>query len=127
MPDEIESNAIDVLVFDAIDGSQTSADSQGFALHAWRRNGTGVMLVFPHSEISKIVENAAMQLSRGRDESGRPLKTAFHASSFQLNQGSRGETVLTPPVGEAGNINFLMPTNKPEQLSGALRKLYVRQ
>ena len=125
MPDEIESNAIDVEVFAAIEGSQTSADGHGFALYARRRDGRGVMLVFPHAEISNIVENAAMQLAHGCDENGRDLKTAFHTSSFQLGQGSKGETVLTLTVGETGNINFLLPTDMPRQLHDALDKLQV--
>src|ERR1019366_7096896 len=126
MPDEIESNAIDVEVFEAVEGSQPSADGQGFALHARRRDGSGAMLVFPHSEICNIVENAAMQLAHGRDESGRPLKTAFHTSSFQLGQGSKGETVLTLTVGETGNINFILPTGMAKQLHETLGKLQVR-
>jgi hypothetical protein len=126
MADEIKSNAIDVEVFTGIEGSQTSADGQGFALHARREDGRGVMLVFPHTEISNIVENAAMQLAHGRQEDGLIVATAFITSSFNLGHGPQGETVLTLAIGECGNISFLLPTDMAGQLHEALGKLAVR-
>lgn len=126
MPDEIDANAIDVEVFDAVEGSQTSADGRGFAIHARRRDGSGVMLVFPHSQISNIVENAAMQLAHGRDEGGQPVISAFNTSSFQLGQGPKGETVLCLMVGETGAINFILPPDLEKQLSDALGQQQVR-
>ena len=47
MPDKINSNAIEAEVFAHVQGSQTSADGQRFALHARRDDDSGVMLVFP--------------------------------------------------------------------------------
>jgi hypothetical protein len=127
MSEEIEPNAIDVELFDAIEGSQTSADGQGFALNARRRDGTGVMLVFPHSEISNIIETAALHLAHGRDESGRALKTAFNTSGFRLGRGPQGETVLTMTVGEGGSISFLLPAEMARELFKALGRALVHQ
>ena len=39
MPDNLKSNAVDVEVFSGVEGSQTSTDGQGFALHARRWDG----------------------------------------------------------------------------------------
>ena len=36
MADEIEANAVDVELFQGVEGSQTSENGQGFALHARR-------------------------------------------------------------------------------------------
>ena len=126
MPDEIESNAIDVEVFAAIEGSQTSADGQGFALHARRRDGRGVMLVFPHSEISNIVENAAMQLAHGRNEIGAKVYSAFNTTAFKLGKGQTGETVLSFTVGKSGQISFVLPGELEAALFDALGQLSVR-
>jgi hypothetical protein len=126
MPDEIKANAVDVEVFTGVEGSQTSEDGQGFALHARRADGHDVMLVFPHTEISNIVENAAMRLAHGRQEDGRNVATAFITLSFSVGQGPQGETVLTLAIGERGNISFLLPTDMSGQLREMLGKLQVR-
>jgi hypothetical protein len=125
MPDELKSNAVEVEVFSGVEGSQTSADGLGFALHARRQDGRGVMLVFPHTEISNIVENAAMQLEHGRDAAGLSLNTAFYTTGFRLDRGPKGENVLSLSVGETGNIGFLLPTDMAKQLQETLGKLQV--
>ena len=81
------------------------------------------MLGFPHSEISNIMENAAMQSSRGKDQKGRASISAFKTSSFEIGRGPAGEAVLTLTVGESGKIRFLLPSDMPGQLSQALQKL----
>jgi hypothetical protein len=125
MSEEIEPNAIDVELFDAIEGSQTSEDGQGFALHARRLNGSGVMLVFPHSEISNIVETAAMQMDHGHADGGTALNSAFDTSSFKIGRGPAGETIMTLVVGERSNISFLLPAEMARQLFQALGKVLV--
>lgn len=126
MPDDIKPSEIDVEVFAAVEGSQTSADGQGFALHARRRDGSGAMLVFPHSEISNIVENAAMQSAHGRDEAGHKLTAGFKTTSFQLGRGPMGEVVLSLIVGKSGTISFILPPTMVGQLSDALVKAQTR-
>jgi hypothetical protein len=126
MPDKIKSIAADVEVFTRIEGSQTSGDGHGFALHARREDGCKAMLVFPHSEISNIVENAAMQLEHGRDDDGLAVQTAFNTSSYRVGQGPKGEMVLTLVVGKTGTINFLMPTDMAHQLNDTLRRALIR-
>ena len=126
MPDDIKSNAVEVEVFTGVEGSQTSADGLGFALHARREDGRGVMLVFPHSEISNIVENAAMQLGRGRDEAGEKLYSAFNTTAFKLSKGQTGETVLSFTVGKSGQISFVLPQELEVALFDALGQMSVR-
>lgn len=115
-------DAIDVHVFQAVEGSQTSSDGKGFALHVRRRDGSHAMLAFPHSEISNIVENAAMQLPHGRDKDGNVV-TAFKTTGFQLGRGANREAVLTMIVGQTGKISFLLPGDMPENLMGALARM----
>lgn len=95
----------------------TSRDGKTFMLHVKRESGTDVLLGFPHSEISNIVENAAMQSGNGK------TKTAFTTNSFQLGRGGHGEPVLTMIVGSTGKISFTLPADMPGQLSQALLKL----
>jgi hypothetical protein len=112
--------------FAGVEGSQTSADGQGFALHARREDGRGVMLVFPHSEISNIVENAAMQLDRGRGGDGERVYSAFNTTAFKLGKGHTGETVLSLTVGKSGQISFVLPSELQSALFDALGQLSVR-
>ena len=126
MTHNIEPTAIDVELFDRIDGSQTSKNGQGFPFHAKRRDGSAVMLVFPHTEISNIVANAAMQLAHGKGGDGQSLRTAFNTSGFRLGRGEIGGMVLTLTVGKTGNISFLLPVEMAKQLREMLGESFVR-
>lgn len=81
------------------------------------------MLAFPHKEISTIVENAAMQMSHGRDKDGDPVVTAFKTTGFKVATGPKGEAVLIMEVGEGGRISFLLPGTMPEQFIAAMAGL----
>jgi hypothetical protein len=78
---------------------------------------------FPHDQLSAIVENAAMQLAHGKDQSGNHVMSDFKATSFELGRGPAGEAVLSLIVGQRGKISFLMPGGMPGQLSESLQKL----
>ena len=108
---------IDMAFFASVEGSMTSRDGTTFMLHVKRESGSDLLLGFPHSEISNIIENAAMQSANGKD------KTAFTTSSFQLGPGEHGEPVLTMIVGKTGKISFALPADMPAQLTLALLKL----
>ena len=56
-------------------------------LHVKRPTGGDLMLGFPHSEISNIVENVAVQRAHGRDASGRKMVAAFKTASFKVSRG----------------------------------------
>jgi hypothetical protein len=84
------------------------------------------MLVFPHTEISNILEKAAMQLAHGRDESSVVVKTALNTSYFQLGEGPNGETVLILGVGETGMISFILPPDMERELCQSLGEGLVR-
>jgi hypothetical protein len=56
---------IDMAFFPTVEGSMTSEDGQTFMLHVKRPPGGDLLLGFPYSEISNIVENAAVQASAG--------------------------------------------------------------
>jgi hypothetical protein len=114
---------IDMAFFPSIEGSMTSEDGQTFMLHVKRPTGGDLMLGFPHSEISNIIENAAMQAAHGKDAKGRTSVTAFKSASFQVGRGPNGEPVLSMIVGTAGKISFLLPDDMPGQLTHALLKL----
>ena len=92
-------------------------------LHVKRSTGADLLLGFPHTEISNIVENAAMQAAHGKDAAGRTRQAAFKTPSFQVGRSSNGEPVLSMIVGAAGKIIFLLPDDMAGQLSQALRKL----
>src|SRR5437868_4032801 len=107
---------IDMAYFPTVEGSMTSEDGHTFMLHVKRPTGGDLLLGFPHSEISTIIEYAAVQAAQGRnskDETVPPLKT----TSFILSRGPTGEPVLTMVVGRAGTISFLLPGGMPEQLA----------
>ncbi len=82
---------IGMAYFPSVEGSMTSEDGQTFMLHVKRSTGGDLLLGFPHTEISNIVENAAMQAAHGRDAAGRTRQTAFKTTSFQVGRGSNGE------------------------------------
>ena len=114
---------IDMAYFPSVEGSMTSDDGLTFMLRVKRPTGSDLMLGFPHSEISNILENAAMQAAHGKDAAGRASVSAFKTSSFQVGRGPNGEPVLSMTVGKAGKISFLLPEDMPGQLIGALLKL----
>lgn len=114
---------IDMAYFPTVEGSMTSPDGHTFMLHVKRPTGGDLMLGFPHSQISNIVENAAMQAAHGKDAEGRALATAFKTASFQVGRGPNGEPVLSMIVGTTGKISFLLPEDMPGQLTHALLKL----
>ena len=114
---------MDLAFFPSVEGSMTSEDGTLFMLHVKRETGGDLLLGFPHGEISNIVENAAMQAGRGKDEMGRKVESVFNARSFKLGRGPDGEAVLTLTVGQSGKIRFLLPADMPGQLSQALQKL----
>ena len=101
----------------------TSEDGHTFMLHVKRPTGSDLLLGFPHSEISNIVENAAIQAFHGKDDKGRKTASAFKTKSFEIGRGSDGEAVLTLLVGESGKISFLLPDDMAGQLSEMLQKL----
>jgi hypothetical protein len=47
-----------------------------------------LLLGFPHSEISNIVENATVQASNGKDQDGKKTVSAFQTSSFKVSPAS---------------------------------------
>lgn len=113
---------IDMAFFPSVEGSMTSDDGQTFMLHVKRPTGGDLLLGFPHSEITIIIEYAAVQAAQGRkgkDETVAPLMT----SSFILSRGPTGEPVLTMVVGRAGTISFSLPGGMPEQLAQLLQAL----
>src|SRR6478609_5689553 len=112
---------IDMAFFPSVEGSMTSEDGHTFMLHVKRPTGGDLLLGFPHSEISNIVENAAMQAGNGKDAQGRKTVAAFQTSSFKVIRGPNGEAVLTLVVGHAGAISFLLPNDMPRQLSATLQ------
>ena len=114
---------IDMAFFPSVEGSMTSDDGQTFMLHVKRPTGGDLLLGFPHSEISNIVANAAVQASNGKDQDGKKTVSAFQASSFKVSRGPDGEAVLAMVVGRAGAISFLLPGDMGGQLSGTLQKL----
>ena len=101
----------------------TSEDGQTFMLHVKRPTGGDLLLGFPHDEVHRIIEHAAVQASNGRDEQGRQTAAAFKANSFKVSRGPDGEAVLTMVVGQAGAISFLLAGDMPGQLSAMLQKL----
>jgi hypothetical protein len=62
---------MDIAYFQSVEGSTTSQNGTTFMLHVKRPTGGDLLLSFPHSEISNIVENAPMQASHGKDKNGR--------------------------------------------------------
>ena len=68
----------------------TSPDGQKFVLHVKRPTGGDLLPVFPHSEITNIVENAAVRAAHGRDAEGHQMVAAFKATSFQVGRGQMG-------------------------------------
>jgi len=114
---------IDMAFFPSVEGSMTSEDGHTFMLHVKRPTGGDLLLGFPHSEISNIVENAAVQAGNGKDAQGRKMVAAFKTSSFKVSRGPAGEPVLTMIIGQAGAISFLLPDDMPGQLSETLQKL----
>ena len=93
---------IDMAFFPTVEGSITGEDGHTFMLHVKPPTGGDLLLGFPHSQISNIVENAAMQAAHGRDGHGKRTLAAFQASSFKLSRGPGGEAVLTVLIGQAG-------------------------
>jgi hypothetical protein len=114
---------IDMAYFPSVEGSMTSEDGQTFMLHVKRPTGSDLLLGFPHSEISNIIENAAIQSAHGKDAVGRASVTAFKTASFQVGREPNGEPILSMIVGASGKISFLLPEDMPGQLISALLKL----
>jgi hypothetical protein len=52
----------------AVKGSMASSDGKAFLMHVEREDGGDLMLGFPHAEIPTIVEDAATQAIRGKDD-----------------------------------------------------------
>ncbi len=101
----------------------TSQDGKTFMLHVRRESGSDLLLGFPHSQITTIVENAAVQAAHGRNAEGHQTVTAFKATSFNISRAPTGEPVMTMSVGRAGIISFLLPNDMPGQMSEVLQKL----
>jgi hypothetical protein len=114
---------MEMALFQSVEGSMVSDDGQLFMLHVKRPAGGDLLLGFPHTEISNIVEHASIQARHGRDAEGRRTVAAFKTSHFRLGRGPDGEHILTIMVGKAGMISFLLPDDMPAQLSGTLQKL----
>jgi hypothetical protein len=114
---------IDMAFFPSVEGSMTSEDGHTFMLHVKRPTGSDLLLGFPHTELPRIIENAAIQSTNGRDQDGNKTNAAFLAYSFKLERGPDGDPVLTLVVGRAGSISFLLPADMPGQLTEALQKL----
>ena len=115
---------ISVENFTVCDGSMTSEDGQTFLFHVRREDGSEVMLGFPHKELPNIVECAAMQMDKGKNEEGGRVVSAFMASGFCLGRGPEGETVLGMTMAEGGTINFLLT---PELKAELAMKLFGRR
>ena len=118
--------SIPVEFFPVVDGSMTSEDGQTFLFHVRREDGSELMLGFPHKELPNIVENAAMQMDKGRDDNGDAVATAFITGGFQVGRGPKGETVLSMVVGETGKISFLIPREMAVELAGVLMRAGTR-
>jgi hypothetical protein len=80
-------------------------------LHVKRESGSDLLLDFPHSEISNIVENAAMQWGNRKDPSGRKTNTAFNTKSFQIGRGEHPR-LSQPHVRQAGCTHAGFPRNR---------------
>ena len=114
---------MEMALFQSVEGSMVSEDGRLFMLHVKRPTGGDLLLGFPHTEISNIIEHAAVQARHGRDAQGQPTVAAFKTTHFRLGRGPAGEPVLTMMVGRTGTISFLLPGDMPGQLSGTLQKL----
>jgi hypothetical protein len=114
---------VDMAFFPSVEGAMTSEDGQTFMLHVKRPTGADLLLGFPHKELPKIWEFAAVQSSQGKDASGKEVTSAFETSSFELGVGPSGEHVLTMIVGPGIKLRFLLPASMSEQLSHALQRL----
>jgi hypothetical protein len=114
---------MDMAFFPSVEGSMTSEDGHTFMLHVKRPTGGDLLLGFPHSEISNIVANAAIQAAHGRNANDQPTVAPFKTSSFILGRGPDGEPVLTMVIGGAGTISFLLPGGMPGQLAELLQAL----
>lgn len=110
---------VPVVRFEAVVGSTTSKDGKTFFYRVRHENGTEAMLGFPHREISKLVETAAMQMENGKED-GRNSISAFKTGSFVVGRGPKGGMVLSMVVGEVGKINFLVTHEMAGQLAAAL-------
>jgi hypothetical protein len=104
----------------------TSDDGQTFLFHVRREDGSELMLGFPHSELPNMVECAATQMDKGRDDNGDKVATAFITGGFQVRRGPNGETVLSMVVGETGKIGFLLPPVMKAQLAAMLGRAETR-
>ena len=109
--------SIPVEYFPVVDGSMISEDGQTFLFHVRREDGSELMLGFPHAELPNIVENAAMQMDKGKNEEGGRTVSAFMASGFCLGHGPEGETVLGMTMAEGGTINFLLTSELKAELA----------
>ena len=109
-----------------VDGSMTSDDGLTFYYHVRRDDGTELMLGFPHKELPNIVECAAMQMDKGKNEVGERMVSGFIASSVCLGRGPEGETVLGMTMEEGGTINFLLTPELKAELAAMLVKAETR-
>ena len=114
--------SIPVENFAAVDGSMTSEDGQTFYYHVRREDGSGLMLGFPHKELPNIVECAAMQMDRGRNEDGGRMIAAFETTGFSIGRGPEGQMVLGMKMREAGTINFLLPPELQVEMAATLMR-----
>ena len=112
--------SIPVEFFPVVDGSMTSEDGRTFLFHVRREDGSELMLGFPHAELPNIVECAAMQMDKGRDQGGDIVATAFITGGFQVGRGPEGQTVLSMVVGGTGKISFLLPPAMKAPLAAML-------
>lgn len=111
--------SIPVEYFPEVDGSMTSDDGESFFYKVRRQDGSEVMLGFPHNQVPHLIETAAMQLQRGKED-GQQVLTAFQTAGFVLGRGPKGETVLILEIGKTGRISFLLPGTMPAELEAAL-------
>jgi len=114
---------MEMALFQSVEGSMVSDDGKLFMLQVKRPTGGDLLLGFPHTEISHIVEHAAVQMSRGSDAEGRRTHPSFTATLFRVGKAPGGEPVLTLFAGKAGLITFVLPNDMPGPLSQALQKL----
>jgi hypothetical protein len=111
-----------VKFFPAVNGSMTSKDGQRFMLHVKQEDGSEGVIAFPHAEIPKIIECAAMQVGNSKDLKGQPVVTAFQTTGFQVGRGPKGEVVLNMLVGETGKIGFLLSPEMQAEMAVMLMK-----
>jgi hypothetical protein len=111
--------------FPSVEGSMTSSDGKLFLLHVKRESASDLMPGFPHAQISNIVENAAMQAERGKEETGRNVGSAFNASSFKLGREPDGEAIWHECVARFGSISYAKSVNDfyRNRIWGRVKKL----